>query len=414
MCEKSGVVLVYCVKHRHFLSQLSEPVSAKAPSFSSELKKPMGSVAPKIAGFRLQESTITRGKPVGSVPPKLSGDRLQEVKVHKNFSISLLCLGQSYPVPSFRWYKFIEGTTRKQAVVLNERVKQVSGTLIIKDAVVEDSGKYLCVVNNSVGGESVETVLTVTAPLSAKIDPPSQTIDFGRPAVFTCHFSGNPIKTISWMKDGKSIGHSDAILRIESVKKEDKGMYQCFIRNDQESAEASAELKLGGRFDPPVIRQAFTDQVLHPGPSMFLRCVAGGNPTPEISWELDEKKIVNNDRFQVGQYVTVNGDVVSYLNITSIHANDGGLYKCIASSKVGVATHSAKLNVFGLPYIRPMEKKAIVAGETLVVTCPVAGHPIESIVWERVSMLKVVILWPLLVRRISSVLLEILVFHILK
>lgn len=126
-------------------------------------------------------------------------------------------------------------------------MKQVSGTLIIKDAVVEDSGKYLCVVNNSVGGESVETVLTVTAPLSAKIDPPSQVVDFGRPAVFTCHFSGNPIKTVSWLKDGKKIGHTDAILRIESVKKEHKGMYQCFIRNDQESAEATAELKLGGR-----------------------------------------------------------------------------------------------------------------------------------------------------------------------
>lgn len=148
---------------------------------------------------------------------------------------------------SFRWYKFIEGTTRKQAVTLDDRVKQVSGTLIIKDAVVEDSGKYLCVVNNSVGGESVETVLTVTAPLKAKIDPPSQIVDFGRPAIFTCQFSGNPIKTISWMKDGKSIKHSDAILRIESVKKEDKGMYQCFVRNDQESAEASGELKLGGR-----------------------------------------------------------------------------------------------------------------------------------------------------------------------
>lgn len=130
---------------------------------------------------------------------------------------------------------------------MNDRVKQVSGTLIIKDAVVEDSGKYLCVVNNSVGGESVETVLTVTAPLSSKIEPSVQTIDFGRPAVFTCAFSGNPIKTVSWMKDGKPIQHSEATLRIEAVKKEDKGMYQCFIRNDQESAEATAELKLGGR-----------------------------------------------------------------------------------------------------------------------------------------------------------------------
>ncbi|XP_049309247.1 Down syndrome cell adhesion molecule-like protein Dscam2 isoform X41 [Bactrocera dorsalis] len=323
-------------------------------------------------------------EPVGSVKPKINvQDKLQTREIASGVGFALLCPAQSYPTPAHRWYKFIEGTTRKQAVILNERVKQVSGTLIIKDAVVEDSGKYLCVVNNSVGGESVETVLTVTAPLSAKIDPPTQTIDFGRPAVFTCQYSGNPIKTISWLKDGKSIGHSDQVLRIESVKKEDKGMYQCFVRNDQESAEASAELKLGGRFDPPVIRQAFQEETMEPGPSVFLKCVAGGNPTPEISWELDGKKIANIDRYQVGQYVTVNGDVVSYLNITSVHANDGGLYKCIAKSKVGVAEHSAKLNVYGLPYIRQMEKKAIVAGETLIVTCPVAGYPIDSIVWER-------------------------------
>lgn len=50
-------------------------------------------------------------------------------------------------------------------MTLNDRVKQVSGTLIIQEAKVEDSGKYLCVVNNSVGGESVETVLTVTGKL---------------------------------------------------------------------------------------------------------------------------------------------------------------------------------------------------------------------------------------------------------
>ncbi|KMY91943.1 uncharacterized protein Dsimw501_GD10266, isoform C [Drosophila simulans] len=322
-------------------------------------------------------------EPVSSSPPKINALTYKPNIVESMAATAILCPAQGYPAPSFRWYKFIEGTTRKQAVVLNDRVKQVSGTLIIKDAVVEDSGKYLCVVNNSVGGESVETVLTVTAPLSAKIDPPTQTVDFGRPAVFTCQYTGNPIKTVSWMKDGKAIGHSEPVLRIESVKKEDKGMYQCFVRNDQESAEASAELKLGGRFDPPVIRQAFQEETMEPGPSVFLKCVAGGNPTPEISWELDGKKIANNDRYQVGQYVTVNGDVVSYLNITSVHANDGGLYKCIAKSKVGVAEHSAKLNVYGLPYIRQMEKKAIVAGETLIVTCPVAGYPIDSIVWER-------------------------------
>ncbi|XP_076672542.1 Down syndrome cell adhesion molecule 1 isoform X45 [Andrena cerasifolii] len=298
-------------------------------------------------------------------------------------SVVLTCPAQGYPVPNYRWYKFIEGSSRRQPVQLNERVRQVSGTLIIREARVEDSGKYLCIVNNSVGGESVETVLTVTAPLAAEIEPSTQTIDFGRPATFNCNVRGNPIKTISWLKDGKPLGLEEAVLRIESVKKEDKGMYQCFVRNDQESAQATAELKLGGRFEPPQIRQAFAEETLQPGPSMFLKCVASGNPTPEITWELDGKRLSNTERLQVGQYVTVNGDVVSHLNISSIHTNDGGLYKCIAASKVGSAEHSARLNVYGLPFIRHMDKKAIVAGETLRVTCPVAGYPIESIVWER-------------------------------
>ncbi|XP_050461786.1 cell adhesion molecule Dscam2 isoform X28 [Cataglyphis hispanica] len=323
-------------------------------------------------------------EPVGSVRPKIpSTDDIRGIRTLVGGSLVLICPAQGFPVPLYRWYKFIEGTSRRQPVQLNDRVRQVSGTLIIREARVEDSGKYLCIVNNSVGGESVETVLTVTAPLNAEIEPSTQTIDFGRPATFTCTVQGNPIKTISWLKDGKPLGLEDRVLRIESVKKEDKGMYQCFVRNDQESAQATAELKLGGRFEPPQIRQAFAEETLQPGPSMFLKCVASGNPTPEITWELDGKRLSNTERLQVGQYVTVNGDVVSHLNISSIHTNDGGLYKCIAASKVGAAEHSARLNVYGLPFIRHMDKKAIVAGETLRVTCPVAGYPIESIVWER-------------------------------
>ncbi|XP_057326095.1 cell adhesion molecule Dscam2 isoform X34 [Microplitis mediator] len=333
--------------------------------------------------------SATKGRLVITEPVASSRPKFQTLADSQAFRVllggamTLLCPAQGFPVPSYRWYKFIDGTTRRQPVQLNERVRQVSGTLIIREARVEDSGKYLCIVNNSVGGESVETVLTVTAPLAAEIEPRVQTVDFGRPATFTCNVRGNPIKTISWMKDGKPFGHEDPVLRIESVKKEDKGMYQCFVRNDQESAQATAELKLGGRFEPPQIKQAFQEETLQPGPSMFLKCVASGNPTPEITWELDGKRLSNTERLQVGQYVKVNGDVVSHLNISSIHTNDGGLYKCIAASKVGSAEHSARLNVYGLPFIRHMDKKAIVAGETLRVTCPVAGYPIESIVWER-------------------------------
>ncbi|XP_059046512.1 cell adhesion molecule Dscam2 isoform X30 [Achroia grisella] len=323
-------------------------------------------------------------EPVGRVSPKFtSADKSRAFDSKGDDSITMLCPAQAYPAPFFRWYKFIDGSTRKQPVTLNDRVKQVSGTLIIKEAKVEDSGKYLCVVNNSVGGESVETVLTVTAPLKAAVEPATQTVDFGRPAVFTCKYEGNPIKTVTWLKDGKDMNHHDAVLRIESVKKEDKGMYQCFIRNDQESAGASAELKLGGRFEPPQIRHSFGEQTLRSGPSLRLKCVASGNPTPDITWFLDGDKLSSGERLQIGQFVTADGNVESHLNISSVQTNDGGLYSCVALSKVGSASHSARVNVYGLPYIRPMKKRPVVAGDTLIAHCPVAGYPIDSIIWER-------------------------------
>ncbi|XP_050054044.1 cell adhesion molecule Dscam2 isoform X14 [Aphis gossypii] len=324
-------------------------------------------------------------EPIGMKSPSFSTDTKITAYIRSlNANIGLQCQAQGFPVPNFRWYKFIEGSNKKQAVTLDDRIKQVSGTLIIREAKVDDSGKYLCVVNNSVGGESVETVLTVTAPLNAIVEPTIQTVDFGRPATLTCNYEGNPVKTISWLKDGKRLNsHDGRVLRIDSVRKEDKGMYQCFVRNEQESAQGSAELKLGGRFEPPHIKEYFNDNTMQPGVSLHLKCIASGNPTPEINWELDSKRLSSTERLRIGQHITMAGEVVSYLNISSVHTNDGGHYRCVAVSKVGTAEHTAHLNVYGLPFIRPMDKKNIVSGENLFVTCPVAGYPLESITWER-------------------------------
>uniref|UniRef100_A0A8D8FL72 Down syndrome cell adhesion molecule-like protein 1 n=1 Tax=Culex pipiens TaxID=7175 RepID=A0A8D8FL72_CULPI len=41
-------------------------------------------------------------EPVGSVAPKISGGRLQELIVQANTSFAMLCPAQSFPVPVFR------------------------------------------------------------------------------------------------------------------------------------------------------------------------------------------------------------------------------------------------------------------------------------------------------------------------
>lgn len=46
-------------------------------------------------------------------------------------------------------------------------------------------------------------------------------------------------------------------------------------------------------------------------------------------------------------------------------------------------SHSAKVNVYGNPFIREMPKITGVAGSDLVIKCPAAGYPLDNIHWER-------------------------------
>lgn len=116
---------------------------------------------------------------------------------------------------------------------------------------------------------------------------------------------------------------------------------------------------------------------------MSLKCVATGNPPPQFSWTLDGFPLPDHSRFLVGQYVTVQDDVISHVNITNIKSEDGGQYTCTAKNSMGLVSHSARVNVYGLPYIRQMPKITGVAGKNLIIKCPVAGYPIEHISWEK-------------------------------
>jgi len=55
----------------------------------------------------------------------------------------------------------------------------------------------------------------------------------------------------------------------------------------------------------------------------------------------------------------------------------------VVENRAGKSSHSARLNVYGMPYIRLIPKVTAVAGETLMLKCPVAGFPIEEVHWER-------------------------------
>ncbi|XP_018371900.1 PREDICTED: Down syndrome cell adhesion molecule-like protein Dscam2 isoform X2 [Trachymyrmex cornetzi] len=324
-----------------------------------------------------------------SSPPRFN-ERVNPGPIRTGETIVLSCISQGNPPPTYLWFReSVSGTTM---VFNSERIHARAGVLVLQPARIEDAGRYVCHANNTAGSERVELEVTIISSLSIHLAPQQVTVDLGKDAEFQCSVTGQPHPVISWAKDGlpvregssgrsKVTGNDGSTLRISSIVRDDKGMYQCFAKNDYEMVQATAELRLGDA--APQLLYKFIEQTMQPGPSVSLKCIAMGNPTPHFSWTLDGFPLPQNDRFMIGQYVTVHGDVISHVNISAVRVEDGGEYRCSAVNRVAKAHHAARLNIYGLPHVRTMGNYAAVAGETTVIKCPVAGFPIASITWEK-------------------------------
>ncbi|XP_076388391.1 Down syndrome cell adhesion molecule 2 isoform X11 [Megachile rotundata] len=323
----------------------------------------------------------------GVMPPVIL-ENSGVVHVAQDESTSLVCVAQACPTPEYRWYA---QTGSEPMLVLSGPRTRLLGTVLALEAVtLEDSGIYRCSAANPGGEASAEIRLIVTAPLHVEVTPPLLSVHLGGNAEFRCEVSTHPQAGphfVTWYKDGRQLpgtGRQSELLRLNGIGREDRGMYQCIVRRAEgDTAQASAELQLGDA--PPMLLYSFIEQTLQPGPAVSLKCSAAGNPTPQVSWALDGFPLPTNGRFVIGQYVTVHGDVISHVNISHVMVEDGGEYSCTAENRAGKVTHAARLNVYGLPYIRLIPKVTAVAGETLRLKCPVAGYPIEEIKWERAN-----------------------------
>ncbi|XP_060535010.1 cell adhesion molecule Dscam2 isoform X1 [Cylas formicarius] len=308
------------------------------------------------------------------------------VTVAQDEGAALICIAQGCPSPEYRWYN--QAGLEPSLIIPGPRTRQLGPVLAIEAVTAEDGGVYRCSATNAGGEATAEMRLIVSTPLHVEISPPLLSVHMGGSAEYRCVVSaqsGGP-HLVTWYKDGRQLpstgrGSSETLI-VNNVGREDRGMYQCVVRRAEgDTAQAAAELQLGDA--PPVLLYSFIEQTLQPGPAVSLKCSASGNPTPQISWLLDGFSLPSHGRFVIGQYVTVHGDVISHVNISHVMVEDGGEYTCTAENRAGKSSHSARLNVYGLPYIRLIPKVTAVAGEELKLKCPVAGYPIEEIHWER-------------------------------
>ncbi|XP_022240704.1 Down syndrome cell adhesion molecule-like protein 1 homolog isoform X2 [Limulus polyphemus] len=323
--------------------------------------------------------------PKEDIAPSVTS-RKQQVSVQSGEIVFLPCAAQSHPLPTYNWFK-MKGSQRVR-IRSWPRIQRHHGSLRIDHVQLDDEGRYLCMVNNTLGGDYSQVELNVLVHLQVRIEPHSLVVLSGGVATLTCSIVGHPIDSIVWTKNFRPLVANRRVnlqgrnvLYINSVNKEDQGMYQCFVYSRGDSQQATAQLVVGDV--PPVFHQTFPEKKVHPGVSVSMFCKTSGHPSPEVIWFVDGQAVPNFGRFFNETIVRNDGMVVSYLNISNVRVQDGGVYQCKVSNPVGSVTHSNRLDIYGSPFVRPMGNVSVVEGQRLSIRCPVSGYPIHSITWEK-------------------------------
>ncbi|MGH0169842.1 UNVERIFIED_CONTAM: hypothetical protein FKN15_057616 [Acipenser sinensis] len=324
--------------------------------------------------------------PTNSAPVILDG--FEHRKAKSTQRVELPCKASGHPAPKYRWLK------DNVPLEPDSRFRQTVTGLLIEDARASDSGSYACEVWNSYGNAEVIGHLHVKQPLRAVVSPRKVKGSVGSQVSLSCSVTGTDDYELSWYRNGEIInpgnsvritGNNREILVMDGMAKSDGGAYQCFARKDKMSAQDFVQVILED--GTPKIMSAFSEKVVSPNEPVSLMCNVKGTPLPTITWTLDDEPAVKDSSHRIGHFITSEGNVLSYLNISNSQVRDGGVYRCAGNNSAGVVTYQTRINVRGPASIRPMKNITAIAGRDTYIHCRVIGYPYYSIKWYKNSNL---------------------------
>ncbi|XP_069017391.1 roundabout homolog 2 isoform X8 [Embiotoca jacksoni] len=171
------------------------------------------------------------------------------------------CETKGNPQPAVFWQK--EGSQNllfpNQPQQPNSRFSvSPSGDLTISSVQRADAGYYICqalTVAGSILAKAqleVTDVLTDRPPPIIRQGPSNQTLGVDSMALLKCQASGDPIPSISWLKDGVSLLGKDprmslqelGSLQIKNIKLSDSGIYTCVATSSSGETSWSAFLEV--------------------------------------------------------------------------------------------------------------------------------------------------------------------------
>ncbi|XP_022105037.1 contactin-2-like [Acanthaster planci] len=211
-----------------------------------------------------------------------------------------------------------------------------AGNLVFLRASLANNGTYRCIVQSTVTKKSIfsEEKTVVVRKVDATPWKPPQILEsvrvvkasLGEDVKIYCLAIGNPAPNVSWTRSDDPSFHAEGpVLTLHSVQMRDEGTYTC-TASSTNMADQTTSLRVEAA---PYWIEKPRDTTIRKGETAEMSCIAGGKPTPNITW-------------------MENGESMpQYDGLSSIVVEDMKVYQCVATNDHGQIIANAILNVTG-------------------------------------------------------------------
>uniref|UniRef100_F1RI55 Sidekick cell adhesion molecule 1 n=2 Tax=Sus scrofa TaxID=9823 RepID=F1RI55_PIG len=300
---------------------------------------------------------------------------------------TLECIASARPLEELRV------TWKRNGVPVTSGLHSFGRRLTISTPTSSDTGPYVC--EAALPGSPFEPAraqafLSIIEPPYFTAEPESRIlVEVEETVDLACGAMGVPPPALQWYKDAVSVHklrnpRYQALpaggLRIQKLRPEDSGIFQCFASNEGGEAQTSTYLDVTNV--APAFTQPPADTTVTDGMTAVLRCQVSGAPRPAITWRRGNQ-ILASGSVRIPRFMLLES---GGLQITPVFIQDAGNYTCHAANAEGSLRASATLTVWNrTSIVRPPEDSVVIKGTTAALHCGATHDPRVSLryVWKK-------------------------------